>query len=284
MEPRGYPDDMGATFSPRSDEHEAQVLAQLADGSLPEPDRAAVEAYVVTSNQAQARLADQRMVAGRLRAGGPAMPDALRARLDASPHPGRRGLVAPPRRERRGLAAPAARRWLAAPAALALAVAVVLVWQLSGSSGTPTIGQAARLAYVNPTGPPPKPATSSPGDLEASFAGVPFPDYVRAFGAYATGQRTDRPRQRAELTVYYVLPGGARISYTVVSGSALPLPGTPLRTELIDGVVIRAYAEGNLNFVTLVRSGRTCVLAGRVPASTLLALAAEPLRAVTARA
>jgi anti-sigma factor RsiW len=284
MESRAYPDHMGATFSPRSDEHEAQVLAQLADGSLPERERPAVEAYVATSSAAQQRLADQVMVVGRLRAGGPAMSDALRARLDEPALRERRGLATPPRRERRGLSARGSRRWLAAPAALAAAVAVVLVWQLSGSSGTPTIGQAAQLAYVNPTGPSPAPDTSSPGHLDASFAGVPFPDYVRAFGAHPAGQRTDRPNQRAEQTVYYALPGGARISYTVVSGSPLPLPGVPVRTELIEGVAIRAYSERNLNFVTLVRSGRTCVLAGRVPASTLLALAAEPLRAATANA
>jgi hypothetical protein len=261
---------MGVAFSPRSDEHEAQVLAQLADGSLPERERAAVEAYVASSDDVQARLADQKMVVGRLRAGGPAMPDALRARLDASRA-----------RERRGLVAPGARQWFAAPAALALAAAAVLVWQLSGSSVTPTIGQAARLAYVAPTQSAPGADPARPGQLRESFAGVPFPDYVRAFGAHPAGQRTDRPRQRAEQTVYYVLPGGARISYTVVSGSALPLPGTPLRMELINGVAVRAYADGTLNFVTLVRSGRTCVLAGRVPATTLLALAAEPLRAVT---
>ncbi len=264
---------MGVAFSPRSDEHEAQVLAQLADGSLPEHERAAVEAYVATSSAAQARLAEQRMVATTLRAGGPEIPDSLRFRLDAQAHPGRRSLPAPGRR-----------RWLAAPAALTLVIAAALAWQLTRGSGTPTIGQAARLAFVDPTAPSPRPDPTHPGRLMASFAGVPFPDYVRAFGARPAGQRSDRPSGRSERTVYYRLPGGARISYTVVSGSALALPGTARRTLLVDGVAIRAYSQGTLSFVTLVRAGRTCVLAGQVPARTLLALAAEPLRAGTANA
>lgn len=262
---------MGASFNPRSDEHEARVLAQLADGSLPERERAAVEAYVAGSSEAQARLAEQQIVARTLRAGGPAMPDTLRTRLDRQSRPARRGIGV--RRPGPG--------WLAPLAALGVALAVALVLLSGSRAGTPTIEQAARLAYVRPTRPAPGPDAAHPGRLAESFGGVPFPDYVRAFGAYPTGQRTDHTSGRVEQTVYYRLRTGERISYTIVSGSALPLPGKPRRAVVVRGTAIQAYAEGSLNYVTLVRSGRSCVLAGRVPTSILIALATNPLSPAT---
>lgn len=258
---------MRSDFPSRADEFRAQLIVQLADGTLPEHACDAVEAFVARSSVAQARLADQRAVRQILRSGGPAMSAALAAEIEAQA--GRRAA-------RRVMIAS---RWIAASAAVVLLAAVVLASRLIGAAGQPTILQVARLVSANATGAPPSVDRARPGMLRERFAGVTFWDYSRSFGARPAGQRTDRRGGRTERTVYYVLSRGTRMSYTVVSGPPLGLPGAATRTVRVAGVSLRAYQKGRLRYVTLVRAGRTCVVAGEVSTRTLLALAAAPLHA-----
>ena len=112
--------------------------------------------------------------------------------------------------------------------------------------------------------------------LEASFGGITLPDYNATSGVPATGQRTDELGGRRLLTVYYRLPNGSPMSYSIVSGKPLPLPaGTRLVTYR--GVQIRGYTDGGLAIVTLVRNERTCVLAGKTTVDELVSLAEAPL-------
>jgi hypothetical protein len=264
-------------FRPSSLEHEQQMLASMADGSLDERDRAAVGAYVASSPDAQLRLARQRRVAMALRAGGPALSPEARAALDGVVDRAVQGR----RRWPRTLGAAGARRrpWLApglAGCAAAIAAAIVLL--VGGGATSPTITRTAQLAYSPSTGPAPAPDPANPTLLQISFQGITLPDYRREFAVTATGQRTDELGGRTLLTVYYRLPNETPMSYSIVSGTPLAVP-SDAQLVVYRGVRIRGYRSGDLGIVTLVRNGRTCVLAGRTTVAQLVALAEAPLRA-----
>jgi hypothetical protein len=253
-------------------QREIRALVRLADGSARRRDRAAFDSYSGLPAEANALLARQRQVATRLRAGGPAISPGLLRKLDAAA-----GTRSHPRARPR---AP----WLALRPRPAFACAVLLVlaglggWRaIAGSAGSaPTIARIAMLADNPATGPAPRRNPVRPTLLREVFGGVTFPDYGARFGVRASGQRTDDIGGRTIETVYYRLRGGERVSYSVVSGAWLkPPPSAP--TVTVAGIAIRSYTEHGLSFVTLVRQGRTCVLAGLVPARTMVALAAAPL-------
>jgi hypothetical protein len=271
--PQSFPalgsNQMTSDSRPHSLEQEQHLIAQLADGSLDDRRRVAMEAYVASSPDAQQMLTRQRRVATALRAGGPVLTDQARTELDA--------LAAQAQRTRQRLPVISLRPMLAVVAvAAAIVVAVVL---LAGGHGTspPSITKAALLAYRLPTESAPQPSPTDPKLLGVSFAGITLPNYERQFGVRATGKRLDKIGGRSLLTVYYRLPSGTPMSYSIVSGKPLALPG---RTRLVTyrGVRIRGYTDRGLGIVTLVRHGRTCVLAGRTPVDTLVALAEAPLR------
>jgi hypothetical protein len=67
----------------------------------------------------------------------------------------------------------------------------------------------------------------------------------------------------------------------VFSGDAVPLPRAA-RSVVYDGVRLRVFRTAKLAVVTLVRFGRTCVLAAPTPPDLVLALAAAPIREQTA--
>ena len=67
------------------------------------------------------------------------------------------------------------------------------------------------------------PATRNARFLDVSYAGVTYPSYAR-FHVPPTGVRRDRIGGRPALTVFYRLPNGARMSYTVFSGKPVGLP------------------------------------------------------------
>ena len=78
--------------------------------------------------------------------------------------------------------------------------------------------------------------------------------------------------------MFYRLRDGTRLSYTVFSGQAVPRPGDA-KAVVYDGVHLHVFAtRSRLAVVTLVRFGRTCVLAAPTTQDAVLALAAEPIR------
>jgi hypothetical protein len=166
----------------------------------------------------------------------------------------------------------------AIPAVALAAVALALVIGLRSGPG-PTITGAARLAYAPAISPPPR--AQSATLLDVSYGGVTYPNYERQFDAIPTGQRIDRLGGRAALTVFYRLADGARLSYTVFSGEPVPLPRAA-RSVVYDGVSLRVFPAAKLAVVTLVRFGRTCVLAAPTTPDLVLALAAAPIREQTA--
>ena len=122
----------------------------------------------------------------------------------------------------------------------------------------------------------PAPAVSNASYLDVSYHGVTFPNYAR-LRAVATGQLVNRIGGRPALTVFYRLSNGARLSYTVFSGKPVPLPAGA-RLVRYQGVPLRVYRTSDgLSVVTLVRHGRTCVLAATTPRTVVLGLAAEPV-------
>jgi hypothetical protein len=152
----------------------------------------------------------------------------------------------------------------------------VLGIAISGSTSSPNTTDAAKLAFVPATGP--APSATSPTYLNASYGGVTFPNYQK-LGAVPTGQLVGRIRGRPALTVFYRLPNGARLSYTVFSGQPLALPSAA-RLVRYEGVPLHTYRTSDgLSVVTLVRHGRTCVLAARTPQTVALGLAAAPVLA-----
>jgi hypothetical protein len=155
--------------------------------------------------------------------------------------------------------------------AAAIVVAVVLITRGPG----PSIGAAARLVLKRPTGPAPSVASNL--YLNVSFSGVTFPNYQR-MDAVATGQIRNNIGGRAAVTVLYRLKGGQRLSYTVLSGDPVKPPLAALRAYF-QGVGMRVFRTAGLTVATLVRHGRTTVLAGPAPEDTVLGFAAEPVLA-----
>jgi hypothetical protein len=219
-----------------------------------------------------------RRVADALRSGGPSAPPELlaniRRRVDEAYGPApARGSARRARPSRRGLGW---RPAFAAPGLAAVcAVIAVLVLTLGGSGSTgPSIAAAARLAFAPSTGP--APATRNARFLDVSYHGVTFPSYAR-FSVPPTGVRRDRIGGRPAFTVFYRLSNGARMSYTVFSGRPVALP-PGARHVVFQGVHLTTFStRPGLAGVTLVRFGRTCVLAGPTTHDVLLALAAAPV-------
>lgn len=215
-----------------------------------------------------------RRVADALRTGGPAAPPELltsiRRRVDEAygPAPAR---SARPRR-RVGAWRPA----FAAPGlAVVCAVIAVLVITLGGGgTGGPSIAAAARLALAPSTGA--APGARNARFLDVSYQGVTFPSYAR-FRVPPTGVRDDRIGGRPAFTVFYRLRNGAPMSYTVFAGKPVGLPRNA-KHVVFQGVPLTTFsARPGLAVVTLVRFGRTCILAGPTSRDVLLALAAAPV-------
>jgi hypothetical protein len=248
----------GRTRDPREEE-----LAALADGSLSGERRAAVEALLENSPELADRLAEQQRAVATLHAAGASVeaPAALRARIEA---------------QRRTRTAPADRRrfvWrggLAVAAAGAVALALLLVLPESVPGG-PTVAEAAVLATLPATAPPPQP--SGPALLARAVDGVPYPNWARKFGWMATGRRVDRLEGRTLTTVLYA-KHGRRIGYTIVAGKPLKEPARAARV-LRQGTELRLLEADGRRVVTWERRGRTCILSGAdVDAATLTKLAA----------
>ncbi len=266
-------------FQPRSAEEQEQAITRLVDGTLSEAERPAVEAWAEAHPEILRQVRGEQRVAQALAIGGPPVPDGLIGDIEAKLQRAER-----PRRARR---APS-RRWLAMPrwpvagalaGGLAAVVAVVIV-----AAGSSTAGQgvtrAASLAYAPATAAAP-PARSAEL-LDVAYGGVTFPNYATRFGAAPAGERVDHIDGHAVLTVYYRLRDGARLSYSVFSGAPVSLPKST-RTLWVDGVALHVFrTSSGLQVVTLVRHGRTCVLAVPAAHDGVVPYAAWPLQASAA--
>lgn len=255
-------------FDPHNEDDQARAITKLVDDSLSATERPAIEAWARERDGIARQVAAQRQVAAALRTGGPEAPERLVAAVQARA------------RKPRGHRLRSMPMWRPAIAFAAVAaVCAVVVVVASGGGSTPSIDAAAKLAFAPTTGV--APAAKSATLLDVSYGGVTYPNYAK-FSVAATGTRTDRIGGRPALTVFYRLPNGARLSYTVFSGPPVPLPHAA-KMVVFEGVPLRTYSTpSGLAVVTLVRFGRTCVLAAPTQRDVVLGLAAAPVLAQAA--
>jgi hypothetical protein len=244
-------------------------LARLADGSLPASRQAELRGELERSPKLASALAEQERAVTLLRSADQVhAPDSLRQRIEeqARASGASRWRVRPRPRVRLRLAIPSA-----SALAAAVAVAVVLI---AGGSGTsaPTLAQATHLTLASATFPAPAESSSGANTLDDSAAGIPFPYWSRSVGWNAVGARSDRVSGRQIVTVFYANQSGARVGYAIVGGAALPVHAGA--TVWRRGVQFKLLNVGGVRVITWLRSGHTCVIAGRaVNDHTLLALA-----------
>jgi hypothetical protein len=235
-------------------------LARLADGSLPDDRRAAVEARVAGSAELEARLKEQERAVALVHAaaGETAAPAGLRARVET--------MRTARRARRRPLYA------VGLGVAAAAVVAVVLLLTLPSGAGGPSVAEAADLAHLDATLPPPRPRRDQPKLLAAAVDGVPFPNWRKKFQWRTTGARPDTIDGRKALTIFY-RKNGKRIGYTILTGKPLAKPpGSSVAVR--NGTTLRSFLYGDRNIVTWTRGGLTCILSGRgVNRQVLLRLA-----------
>jgi hypothetical protein len=255
------------------EDQEAVAITRLVDA--PEAvDAESTDASAWTDRpETRRQIASQRRVAEELRTGGPEVPGRLVSSVEAKV---RKAYGPGAARPRRGSLLWGS-RWGSAVAVGGLAAvcaAVVIAVSLGGGGNRPNIPAAARLAFAPSTGPAP-PAQSATL-LDVSYGGVTYPNYQK-FSVPPTGTRNDLIGGRPVLTVFYRLPNGTRLSYTVFSGKAVSLPpGT--KSVVFEGVPLKTFTTSSgLSVVTLVRDGRTCVLAAKVKPDVVLGLAAAPV-------
>jgi hypothetical protein len=248
-------------FSRRSEPREEE-LAALADGSLAEDKREALEARVEESPELAALLEEQERAIAVVRGAATEVeaPAALRARLQTDPR----------HRPRRTRSRPVA---VAGGIAAVAAAALLLVLTLPGGAGGPGLAQAAALTTRPATGAAPAVSSETPKLLDEAVGDIPFPNWLEEFGWRATGVRTDEIEGREAITVFYE-KDGRRIGYTIVAGDALDVPddATPAQKE---GVELAGLTLDGREVVTWERGGLTCILSGDlVDRETLLKLAA----------
>jgi hypothetical protein len=235
-------------------------LTRLADGTLPADREADLLAQIRQSPELTAALAEQERAVTMLRSVDEPAPAALRARLELT------GTTA----SRRG---PRWRRMLVLPGATAIAAAAAAVVILvTGGTAAPTVPVAARLALASATLPAPAVNPSESDNLTLTAAGIPFPAWGARRGWTVSGARTDKVDGRHITTVFYTGRHGGRIGYAITDGT--PLSGVHGDTVTRYGVRFTLQQSGPARLITWVRSGHTCVIAGRsVSYRTLLALA-----------
>jgi hypothetical protein len=157
--------------------------------------------------------------------------------------------------------------------ALAAAVLAVALLLPGGSLLAPSLSQAAAVAILGPTAPPPIPDPGAPGvKLHLNIEDIYFPNWEHRFGWTAVGQRTDTINGRRATTVYYKWHGKT-LAYTIVGMPALRTPAAS--TRWLNGTELHTLTLNNRLVVTWQRDGHTCILsATHVPVSVLQTLAA----------
>jgi hypothetical protein len=258
---------------PSSEEEQARAVTRLVDAT---PDAADPDLSAWAERpEIQRQVVAERRVARELRAGGPPVPDRLVANVEAKV----RAAYGPRTDGPKATGRASGRIWRPAAAAVALAavcVVAIVIAVGTGGGGGPSITSAAQLAFAPSTGP--APAAASAHLLDTSYKGVTYPNYAK-FSVPPTGRRFDRIGGRPALTVFYRLPDGTRLSYTVFAGEPIPLPANA-QSVVYEGVPLHVYSTpSGLSVVTLVRYGRTCVLAAHTSHDAVLSLAAAPVLA-----
>ena len=246
---------MDDPFDTLSDQEIADTCA-LADGTLPEARRAEVQAVVQASPALRALFERQRRsLAATAELAAEPVPDGLRHAVDAM----------------RPRKAPRWRRaWILSAAGVAAAVIVaVVVMNVSGGFGRPSVAAAADFALGAAN--LPAPGSAGSGTLDVSEGGIAFPDWSAAYGWKATGVRRGEVRGRPATVVLYE-KDGRRVGYAIVSGPALPPPDGAASTTRA-GVVYQTLRLNGANVVTWRKDGHTCVLIGPLPVGELVALA-----------
>jgi anti-sigma factor RsiW len=242
-------------------DREMAELCALADGSLPDERRAAVEAWIAADPALRELLDRQRQsVAATQALANDPVPASLQATVE-----GRR--TRPSSRQGR------TRRFvprLAFVGAIALVVAVVAAL-LTGGPGAPNVAEAARLTEQAATAPAPPPRDGSATQLAEDVDGVVFPNFLESYGWQAVGLRRDEINGRDATTVFYE-KDGKQIAYVIVSGSGLnPPKGAPSTTR--DDTVFHTFSLNGKRAVTWQRLGHTCILVGPVSNEELQTLA-----------
>jgi anti-sigma factor RsiW len=239
-------------------EREMAELCALADGSLPDERRAAVEAWIAADPALQELLARQRRAVAATQA---LADDPTPASLEAAVGAGRQS-----RQSRSRRLVPR----LALVGAIAIVVAV-LAALLTGGPGAPTVAEAAQLTQQAASAPAPPPLGESGTQLAEDVDGVVFPNFLEAYGWQAVGLRRDEIDGRDAATVFYE-KAGKQIAYVIVSGPGLTPPsGAPSTTR--DDTVFHTFSVDGKRAVTWQRLGRTCILVGPVSDAELLTLA-----------
>jgi hypothetical protein len=261
---------------PGYNESESRLITRLVDDAVGEDDHPRADAWMREHPEVRSAVAAQRRVVAELQTSGPEVPGHLVAKVQERVTEAY-GSAAPRARSTKGRRGSVWRPAILAPVIVCAAVVVAIVLGVGGGAGSgPSVAGAAQLAYAPSTGP--APAARDARFLDVSYGGVTFPNYQRTFGAVPTGRRLDRLGGRPALTVFYRLRDGTRLSYTVFSGRVVPRPGDAV-TTVYEGVVLHTFmTRSKLAVVTLVRFGRTCVLAAQATRDAVLALAAEPIQ------
>ena len=269
---------------PREPTETELALTRLADGTLHEGTAEQLRARAEASPELRARLAEQQRAVTLMRSVEVAAPEALRARLEgmldaAAAAAGAEDAPAArterehgPRRRSRPDRRGRGSRWrhtLFLPAATAIAIVIVaLVFVLGGGASAPSIDQTAKLALSPATAPAPPRDAAHPQLLAAAVDGIPFPYYGDGNGWQATGSRTDVVHHRKVVTVYYRAQDGTRVGYSIVPGNSLSNAGGP--STVRRGVRYWFGHERSGRYVTWVRDGHTCVIAGRAVSNRAL--------------
>jgi hypothetical protein len=250
-----------ADVASRLTDRQMADLCALADGTLPDARRAAVEEWVASSAELQALLGRQRRSV-----------EAARATASEQPSASLAASVATQARETRGGPKRSLMPRLAFGAvAAAAATAIVLVLVLGGGTAGPSVADAAELAGLPATGPAPPGVEGRPTLLNAEVEGVWFPDFARRYGWRATGVRHASIDGR-DATVIYYRKSGREIAYVIVSGSGLPKP-SDISETVRRGVAYESLSSHGHPVVTWERLGHTCVLIGDTSPAELLTLA-----------
>jgi hypothetical protein len=260
-----------------SEEAEAGAIARLVDELLAPAGGPTARGDAAPGDAAlHAQAARDHRVALALRSDGPAPSLALLSTIERQTLGTRR----PARRLARLAMRPAVAVACVAVVAIVGVAAGLTVGSTQPASGS-GLQAAAALALKPAHAGPPAPVSATL--LDATFGGVTYPNYQGRFGSAPTGERTDRIDGHRALTVYYRLRSGARMSYTIFSGAPVSVPAGAA-TVAFHGVTLRSFtASGGVSVVTLVRHGRTCVLAARsTPIRVLVTLAEWPLTVTSA--